>query len=189
MRGKLVITAGGLVLTAALGVPLSAQAAVTHSGPALAQATEARPDALSVRGCNVIYDQALGDYATDSVDNLDVYFKAFSNPSLSATEYCNVQVDGTGKFEIWDGIYERCLAVNTAARAVTEDTTTACNDEDPWTEWTATNVGTYHGHTVWRLKNVYLSNQCLYDDNSGRPAIYTTCSGSGAERFVWDALP
>jgi hypothetical protein len=196
MQAKLATAAGGLALAVALGVPAGAQAAVSHSGSAYSRATGLRPEATAAPPCNDINDRATGGYATDQVDGLEVYFEPPPTTpyNYQPTEYCNISLGNTGRFEIVDYNTLQCLSVSTATTVIGEATVKSCDDAvanptvNEWDQWTATDVGTYHSQTVWIFTNYY-NGDCLYDDNVNSPAIYTPCSDSGAERFIWNALP
>jgi hypothetical protein len=188
MRSKLIGAVAGLILAVALGVPAGAQAAATTSGSAQARLAAAAPAALSLQGCDELWNYGYGEYGYVSyAGNNPLRFKAYSGAGQSPY-FCNISVTNVnGAFEIGDEAKFNngempCLAVNTATQTVDDDSVAACNQHNyAWDQWYAINTGsTYHGNILWQFENRW-NGECLLDDE-GFPAGFGTC---GAE-FLQD---
>lgn len=180
MRGRLVATACGLVLTAALGVPAAAQAAASRPGPAGAGTTAARPRASLL--CAKLYDVGNGHYAgwTDSTHE----FIGFHVDLAHAIPYCNVN-RGNGHFFIEEEINGQLSGFCLSAKLGGMDEFSC---DDGYSQWFGTKAGTYQGQQAWLLNDPY-SLDCLYDDNQ-TSAIEDPCLPADTfEHFVWNALP
>jgi hypothetical protein len=192
MRKKLAVAAGGgLTLAVALAIPAGAQVSVSHSGSAYVKATPATVPVLKRQGCGSMWNEGYEQYATVEYEiaPYQLNFVPLSYFGISGAPYfCNLSVTNvSGVFEIEDPNNPgACLAVNTAVYLVTDDTPSACTEQNyAWDQWNGINTHTtYHSQTVWEFKNRY-NGECLANDG-GYDGLYAACRGSdSAEYFVW----
>ena len=188
MRDRLLTAACGLMLAVALGVPATAQAAVSRPGPAEGTITPAGSAAvdypcahLDSLGSHV----GNGQYAGWDPSRRGIYFGV---DAAHAIPYCFVDYGG-GEFKIVEEINGRLSDDCLDLAAGTEDSCTAdAEAEDDPAFWMTYPDGTYHSQTKWLLWPVY-GGGCMYDYKQD-PIVGATCYTNDVyEQFVWDALP
>lgn len=189
MWSKLAIAASGLALSAALGVPAVAQAAVTPSQVAHASAAGPTCSAASAG----FIDAGTGKYANDGLLSDGRTTALYFNPLSEgvAELYCVVNYGGNVINLLHQdpaaGISE-CVSLNSAFTQIGWEN--ACGNT--WDKWKITRVGTLNGMPTYQLQSMFSingSHPCMYDDLQ-EPAIYTTCSTTNRfEQFVIPPLP
>jgi hypothetical protein len=163
MRRTLITLVGTFGLVGALG---------TAGGLAAPSAT--------AQGCAEITDIGLnGDYSYVPTpdNNYNLYFDKTGN----ATDFCIEYIGDTAYVEMVDSGDGRCLAVNSTAVDVDEDSAAACGAQDSWDQWEPIFIGLGEDD-IWAFKNKY-NGQCLYDDKQ-RPAIYAACGKDATDGFL-----
>ncbi len=103
--------------------------------------------------------------------------------------FCNVSIPINGQFEIEDANPGYgCMAVNTTARDISEDSSAACALNNgagyTWDRWTAISIE-YHSNQLWMFKNVN-NGECMDEVTYADPTFYASCNTSNHyEWFSW----
>jgi hypothetical protein len=203
MKRPLIALAGALTLVATLGAASGAQAAtqattraaaeaVTHAAPqphyvmvkrSAVERGAVKGSASQAQTCYDLVDLGNSTFSyVPGSGNFNLYFDTSGNASY----FCYEDIfDGLG--EMVDANNGRCLALNSTAKDIDEDSVTACGQENSWDLWLPIEVATDGSYAVWALQNAY-NDDCMYD-NTQRPTVYASCASDLTDHFEWFLWP